>query len=611
MQVKPDQLDLPKAGEAASVDILDIVPPALKEILLDPKRVRITPLPSMEGYPRPWPMVARADAEELRDRLVSCGLCDEVQEDELAKDPLGRPILSGVFAVPKPSGRQRLIIDMRPANWWFHQFGCDGALAVEGRTDVGRALAYPSQLMALALGQSDHLHVNGEDLSNYFYLLKLPGPWRRFFGLRLPVADGRGSRCLRLKAVPMGWAGAVAVAQAVARATFALPNPRLPLLRADGPFPVNEASVAIPYLDDWNQISVCSKEGCGSGLAWGTTPEQVRLRAHLDAVGLPVNATKSVLGVTTARVLGLQVGGRLPAVAPAPRESARLLCASAFLAAAKAVSPKAVERWTGRYVFGAQVRRPILSVLESVYTRARRKYGPLHPEARLEILTGSGLFPQAHFPLRTKVEGDVWATDASSEGGGICKAPMPPEVARQWRAHLSFKGGHVVLKTGTCFGKPGLGAFEWPNPDLRWREVRGWPWRRPQHINVLEARAILALIERWAREVPGPMRRHILTDSQVCLFAFAKGRSSSRQLNWVLRRAAAAMLVSGCFPSYAYIRSEDNPADEPSRRLRAVHVDDGPAPGCPSGRPRAWATWTGPPWPSDWPSGPGASAPPS
>ena len=57
----------------------------------------------------------------------------------------------------------------------------------------------------------------------------------------------------------------------------------------------------------------------------------------------------------------------------------------------------------------------------------------------------------------------------------------------------------------------------------------------------------------------------MLSDSRVCVGAFAKGRSSSRKLNYVLRRVAGLTLSHDltldlvCVPTWA------NPADAPSR----------------------------------------------
>jgi hypothetical protein len=45
----------------------------------------------------------------------------------------------------------------------------------------------------------------------------------------------------------------------------------------------------------------------------------------------------------------------------------------------------------------------------------------------------------------------------------------------------------------------------------------------------------------------------------------AKGRSSSSCLTYVLRRINALVLAGGLQPAFGYVRTDDNPADRPSR----------------------------------------------
>ena len=56
-----------------------------------------------------------------------------------------------------------------------------------------------------------------------------------------------------------------------------------------------------------------------------------------------------------------------------------------------------------------------------------------------------------------------------------------------------------------------------------------------------------------------------LLDSQVATSILTRGRSSSKRLRSVLRRYNALVLAVGAYPLYAYVHSEDNPADVPSR----------------------------------------------
>jgi hypothetical protein len=58
-----------------------------------------------------------------------------------------------------------------------------------------------------------------------------------------------------------------------------------------------------------------------------------------------------------------------------------------------------------------------------------------------------------------------------------------------------------------------------------------------------------------------------LVDSQVVAAIVTKGRSSSRKLQPILKRWMAVVVAADVYPLIGYVVSEDNPADEPSRRL--------------------------------------------
>jgi hypothetical protein len=57
-----------------------------------------------------------------------------------------------------------------------------------------------------------------------------------------------------------------------------------------------------------------------------------------------------------------------------------------------------------------------------------------------------------------------------------------------------------------------------------------------------------------------------LLDSQVNLGALAKGRTSSRGLSTVLEQISAVTLGADFYPYGGYCRTDDNPADAPSRQ---------------------------------------------
>ena len=101
----------------------------------------------------------------------------------------------------------------------------------------------------------------------------------------------------------------------------------------------------------------------------------------------------------------------------------------------------------------------------------------------------------------------------------------------------------------------------------KWRRVFGAPWTdASEHINVLELRAFLASLAWRLRAAANVHSRGVhLLDSQVVLGALAKGRSASRRLGPLLARANALQLAASLSVILGYVRTEENPADAPSR----------------------------------------------
>ena len=147
-----------------------------------------------------------------------------------------------------------------------------------------------------------------------------------------------------------------------------------------------------------------------------------------------------------------------------------------------------------------------------------------------------------------------------------------------------------------CFAKVIAQAFAWtlralaePHPPRRpglesvavndllcsegWKTVDAWPWRSPQHINLLEAKAALAVVKEVQRR-GGDSKVTVLSDSAVARGAIAKGRSSSRLLRPILMRIASYLLAGGVYVGLMHAPTRLNVADDPSRQkdLRPAHL---------------------------------------
>lgn len=93
-----------------------------------------------------------------------------------------------------------------------------------------------------------------------------------------------------------------------------------------------------------------------------------------------------------------------------------------------------------------------------------------------------------------------------------------------------------------------------------------YKWKSTGHINALEAIAILDLLRKLGHSKANHFQRTLLlVDNTTVVGILAKGRTTSRSLRNPLRRTAAVLVASGTRLVVAWVKSEWNPADGPSR----------------------------------------------
>ena len=100
----------------------------------------------------------------------------------------------------------------------------------------------------------------------------------------------------------------------------------------------------------------------------------------------------------------------------------------------------------------------------------------------------------------------------------------------------------------------------------RWKIVRCWFWKGHSHINLLETGVVVSLQKQLLAE--GSSGRFVaLMDSSVGKGALAKGRSSSRSLQPLLRRSASIQLAGGLYFTYGFAPTRLNISDDPTREV--------------------------------------------
>ena len=258
--------------------------------------------------------------------------------------------------------------------------------------------------------------------------------------------------------------------------------------------------------------------------------------------GLVVKPSKLVRATADGvECLGLEVDGHEHRIGVSACKLQRLCDRTNALLDGGRCTGRELSSLVGEWTWACLVRRPALAVLSTVYRFedvASRRALWLWPSVRQELSTLVGLAPLLSADLGAPWFPRVVASDASSWGQGVVAARADPAACNV----------------------ADLAQYEW-------RTVVSSSWDRPEHINVLEVRALTTAV-RWALSHPTSVGRRamVLSDSQVAVGAVRKGRSSSRSLLVRLRALSALLLAGGVQLDAVWIPSESNPADGPSRR---------------------------------------------
>ena len=221
-----------------------------------------------------------------------------------------------------------------------------------------------------------------------------------------------------------------------------------------------------------------------------------------------------------------------------------------------------------------------------------------------ELLTVALLSPLLGTNLRAQVRSELICTDACGgvfTGVGAVCAKVRPEVARELFRHRTRRGGYVRAETPAevrrrertdywerlLAARPDIAEELLADdddfddtlavPSTRWfgEVCKCMQWRRTfqyrskgEPINRGELRAVRTAVRRLLRGGHFGVRQIVGIDSSVVEGVIAKGRSSSRELNFLLRSMAADMLVGDIHLGMLPLASKDNPGDDPSREKR-------------------------------------------
>ncbi|CAL1129194.1 unnamed protein product [Cladocopium goreaui] len=163
--------------------------------------------------------------------------------------------------------------------------------------------------------------------------------------------------------------------------------------------------------------------------------------------------------------------------------------------------------------------------------------------------------------VRREVRGDLLGVEKSQKAAGKEGAVVEAEIrgglcedlwlANREEPEWSLAGLESVVSNDVMLSSS-------------WREVASWFWKRAPHINVLEvSSAVRVLLEAGKR---GAHARFLaFVDSSVARGALAKGRSTSRLLQPLLKRACVIQVCYDLYPVWLYSPTRLNVADDPTR----------------------------------------------
>ena len=516
------------------------------------------------------------DVGEVNRKLLDSGVATLIPEEFAMRDSRGNIISGGLFAVDHKSHSDRIILDRRPFN------------ELERRL-VWARLPHGSLLTQLIVPKGFSIRGSGDDLSNYFYLLKHHEDWlpRNTVG---KIFDGAGyekygglpgrNYLLSFRVIAMGDLNAVDLAQQV----------HLEILQDSGcmnpgeciefkhPLPASHTMEGL-YIDDHIITQILpDKHHREKGEKFWDEVLLERSRNQYANQGIPTSQSKKFDKADKFVAWGTELDnktGRAGAPLIKLKQLSELLVRVTRL---RAVSKKMLQGVTGLLVHPFMHRRSMMCLLQETFLWIEKlgdsESKPLPIAVREELCSCALMLPLCHSNIRWPVSCRLGASDASLTHGGRAAALVPPAVAQTLYRFAEHKGEAVRLDWVHGALEPPSTMQEAPEElqelvsNIPWNQTESCSFARRHHINVLETRMIFRELKDLVHKSTQPLRNVLLVDSRAACVAWAKGRSSARSLNRILRQALGWTLVGRKSLHLVWIKSAANPSDFPSRCKR-------------------------------------------
>ncbi|CAE7243715.1 unnamed protein product [Symbiodinium sp. CCMP2456] len=505
----------------------------------------------------------------------------------------------GLFAIPKSTEADRLIVDARPVN----------LVMASDMTWLG-TMGAATALLRFELEDSEQLYLSGDDIRDYYHQFLTTedrSAHYRFVGFYSPsslqhlscfTADLLQAPCViaALNCMAMGDVNAVSIGQAshigLVLGAGVVSFEQLVCLR--NPPPRQPLGLGV-IIDD---LIVIEKAARGQDFDPQTchSPRIVaRMHEVYSSARLPRHEKKGFFMESRASFWGADVLGDVGLVRPSWSRLSPLVSLTLAVLELPALTVSLLEVLAGSWVSVLSFRRRALCLLDQVYLlqrgRGRQDLVESTVALRVELFSLCALAPLIRTDLRAKSSGLIVASDASDNLGAYVTCRVAPCLTRELQRHVPTKGlwARLLSPSDSLLKRRGFLPPESELPGQVYRTSPLWTQlaqalsfrlgavfrrRRADHINLKEMDSYLAVEAALGFRDWESSRSLALLDSQVCLGSLLKGRSASFSINRRLRSALGGLLFFNLHPSCAYVASADNPSDDPTRlvplRLPAI-----------------------------------------
>lgn len=310
------------------------------------------------------------------------------------------------------------------------------------------------------------------------------------------------------------------------------------------------------------------------------------VRDQYAKVGLPRHPDKSVSGSPHGTFWGGQLDGIAGTIRPTMTRLVPLAHILLRVVRLKVATVGLLEILGGALVSAFQMRRRFMSCLSEIYSaqrnRARTTLVQLSRQLLDELMVCVGLLPLTLIDLRLTPAPVLVASDASTRAEAAVATPVTPIFTEEAQRYSLQKGlwNRLLSPAGALLKEHGQLRSEDELPEESydmhplWKEVCetlqfgkfGSVKRssKREHINLKEISAALQAERDVGALYPSSYYVH-LQDSQVSLACLIKGRSSSFYINKKLRASVPHQVGHNVRPFYGFVRSKENPADDPTR----------------------------------------------